>query len=275
MRPAGLQSAVTCGMIGADPHRDGEVPMTGRRVTILGVPVDDIDESEALRRAHEMLRAGGPHQICTVNPEFIMTAQQDAGFRAVLSAADLCTPDGIGLLWAARRLGTPLRTRVTGVELTVALAGLAAREQLRLFLLGAAPGVAEQAAAVLQTRFPGLMIAGTFAGSPADDDAEQLCRMITAARPQILLVAFGHPRQDLWIARHQPRLRVPLAMGVGGTFDYLAGRVPRAPRLLRRLGLEWAYRLFMQPARWRRIIDAVPRFAFAVLRNGRPAAPSA
>jgi N-acetylglucosaminyldiphosphoundecaprenol N-acetyl-beta-D-mannosaminyltransferase len=262
-------------MIGAGPQFSRDVQMVGRRVTILGVAVDDIDESEALRRAAEMLRDGGPHQICTVNPEFIMTAQQDAAFCRVLAAADLCTPDGVGLLWAARWLGTPLHARVTGVELTVALAGLAAREGLRLFLLGAAPGVAEQAAAVLTQRFPGLLIAGTFAGSPADADAEPLCRMIRAAEPQILLVAFGHPRQDLWIARHQPRLRVPLAMGVGGTFDYLAGRVPRAPRLLRRIGLEWAYRLWVQPARWRRIIDAVPRFVLAVLRNGRSAAPSA
>ena len=109
---------------------------------------------------------------------------------------------------------------------------------------------------------------------PDDRDAAAICTLIRAAQPDILLVAYGHPRQDLWIARHQPQLQVPLAMGVGGTFDYLAGRVPRAPRVLRRLGLEWAYRLWRQPARWRRILDAVPRFTLAVLRSGRSAGPS-
>jgi N-acetylglucosaminyldiphosphoundecaprenol N-acetyl-beta-D-mannosaminyltransferase len=140
---------------------------------------------------------------------------------------------------------------------------------------GDGPGVAERTAQILLSQNPAFRIAGTYAGSPAEVDAPALVERVRLTQPDILWDAYGAPAQDLWIARHQPRLRVPLAMGVGGTFDYLAGRVPRAPRLLRRLGLEWAYRLFMQPARWRRIIDAVPRFAFAVLRNGRPAAPSA
>jgi N-acetylglucosaminyldiphosphoundecaprenol N-acetyl-beta-D-mannosaminyltransferase len=245
--------------------------------TILGVRVDDVVEDEAVAMADAMIRAGGPHQICTVNPEFVMEARRNPAFAAVLAAADLCTPDGFGLLLAARYLGAPLRGRVTGVQLTGRLAALAAERGYRVFFLGAAPGVAEEAAAVLQRCHPGLQVAGCFAGSPHPRHEPFLRQLIAAARPQILLVAYGHPRQDLWIARNQPHLRVPLAVGVGGVFDYLSGRVPLAPPWMRRAGLEWLYRLLRQPRRLPRIIDAVPRFALAVLRHGRsaPGAPAA
>lgn len=244
-----------------------------RRVSVLGVAVDDITEDEAVARVEAMIRSGRPHQICTVNPEFVVEAGRNPDFAAVLARADLCTPDGFGLLLAARYLGEPLRGRVTGVELTWRLAALAAERGYRLFLLGAAPGVAEAAAATLRARHPALQVAGCFAGSPAPRHEPFLRQLIGAARPDILLVAYGHPRQDLWIARNQPWIQVPVAIGVGGVFDYLAGRVPRAPAWMRRLGLEWLYRLIRQPSRWRRIIDAVPRFAWAVVRHGRRPPP--
>ncbi|NTU77871.1 MAG: WecB/TagA/CpsF family glycosyltransferase [Chloroflexales bacterium] len=241
-----------------------------RRVSILGVDVDDVTEDEAVVFAEAMIRAGRPHQICTVNPEFVMEARRSPAFAAALAAANLCTPDGYGLLLAARYLGSPLRGRVTGVDLTRRLAALAAARGYRLFLLGAAPGVAEEAAAALRARHPDLTIAGCFAGSPDLRHEPFLRQLIGAARPDILLVAYGHPRQDLWIAHNQPHLRVPLAIGVGGVFDYLSGRVPLAPAWMRRIGLEWLYRLARQPRRWRRIIDAVPRFTLEVIRQGRP-----
>lgn len=240
-----------------------------RRVAILGVAIDDLTEDEAVALADAMIRSGRPHQICTVNPEFVIEARRNPAFAAVLAGADLRTPDGYGLLLAARYLGTPLRGRVTGVELTAGLAALAAERGYRIFLLGAVPGVAEAAAAVLAARHPGMVVAGCFAGSPDPRHEPFLRQLIGAARPDILLVAYGHPRQDLWIARNQPFLRVPVAIGVGGVFDYLAGRVPRAPAWLRRLGLEWLYRLVRQPGRLPRIIDAVPRFAWEVARHGR------
>lgn len=236
-----------------------------RRITILGVAVDDVTEDEALARIVALLEAGGVHQICTVNPEFVIEAGRNPEFAAVLARASLCTPDGVGLLLAARYVGQPLRGRVTGVELTRRLARLAAARGYRLFLLGAAPGVAEAAAQVLTREAPGLLLAGCYAGSPALRHEPFLEQVIRAARPDILLVAYGHPRQDLWIARNQGRLGVPIAVGVGGTFDYLAGTVPRAPRWLRRLGLEWLHRLAHQPQRLPRIVDAVPRFVWQVL----------
>ena len=241
----------------------------GRRIYILGVAIDDVTEGEVSDRIAGFITVGGPHQIATVNPEFLMEARRNPAFRAALAAADLATPDGFGLLLVARWRGTPLRGRVTGVELAGRIAAESARHGWRLFLLGAAPGVADRAAAILQGRYPGLTIAGSYAGSPRVEDEAQIHTLIAAARPDVLLVAYGHPAQELWIARNQPDLRVPVAIGVGGVLDYLAGVVPRAPRWMRRLGLEWLYRLVRQPWRWRRILTAVPMFLWAALREGK------
>lgn len=242
-----------------------EQTTTRRRLNIRGVLVDMGTLDEAVARCAALLRTpDGLAQVVTVNPEFVMTAQQNAEFRTVLNGAALATADGVGIIWAARLLGRPIRERTTGVALVPRLAELAAREGYRLFLLGAAPGVAEAAGRVLVARYPGLQIAGTHAGSPADPDAEAIAARITASRADLLFVAFGAPAQDLWIARHAARLpTVRLAMGVGGVYDYLSGRVPLAPPLWRRLGLEWLYRLLHQPWRWRRML-ALPRFVLAV-----------
>jgi N-acetylglucosaminyldiphosphoundecaprenol N-acetyl-beta-D-mannosaminyltransferase len=241
-----------------------------RRISVLGVAIDDLTEEQALAHVGAFIAAGGPHQIVTINPEFVMEARRNTAFRAALAAADLATPDGFGLLLVARWRGTPLRGRVTGVELTGRIAGEGARRGWSLFLLGAAPGVAERAAAALRARHPGLRIAGCYAGSPRPEDEPGIRALILQARPDVLLVAYGHPAQDVWIARNQPHLRVPVAIGVGGVFDYLAGVAPRAPGWMRRLGLEWLYRLTRQPRRWRRILTAVPLFLWAALRERTP-----
>ena len=240
-----------------------------RRINILGVAVDDLTEDEALLQVAHFVAAGGPHQIVTVNPEFVMEARRNAAFRATLAAADLATPDGFGLLLVARWRGTPLRGRVTGVELTSRIAAEGARRGWSLFLLGAAPGIAERTAGVLQAHHPGLRVAGCYAGSPHPEDEPSIRALILQARPDVLLVAYGHPAQDIWIARNQPYIHVPVAIGVGGVFDYLAGVAPRAPGWMRRLGLEWLYRLARQPRRWRRILTAVPLFLWAALRERR------
>nr|PZN26963.1 MAG: acetylglucosaminyldiphospho-UDP acetyl-beta-D-mannosaminyltransferase [Chloroflexota bacterium] len=244
---------------------------TTRRIRILGVAVDDVVEDEALARVAEYIEAGGPHHIVTVNPEFVMEARRNSAFRRVLAAADLATPDGFGLLLVARLRGTPLRGRVTGIALTERIAAEAAVRGWSLFLLGAAPGVAERAARALQAANPGLRIAGCYAGSPSPDEEPAIRELVRATRPDVLLVAYGHPKQDLWIARNQPLLRVPVAIGVGGTFDELAGVVRRTPAWGQRLGLKWLHRLIQQPQRWRRIITAVPLFLWAALTEPREA----
>jgi len=229
--------------------------------------VDDVTEDEVIARIAGFIAVGGPHQIATVNPEFVMEARRNAAFRAALAQADITTPDGFGLLLVARWRGRPFRGRVTGVELVQRIGAVAATRGWSLFLLGAAPGIAERAATALQREQPGLRIAGCYAGSPHADDEPAIRALIAAAHPDVLLVAYGHPAQELWIARNQPQLGVPVAIGVGGVFDYLSGKLPRAPAWMRRLGLEWLYRLIRQPQRWRRILVAVPLFLWTAWRE--------
>ncbi|MGZ3584431.1 MAG: WecB/TagA/CpsF family glycosyltransferase, partial [Ktedonobacterales bacterium] len=177
--------------------------------------------------------------------------------------------DGAGVVWAARLGGATLRGRVTGIDLLDACAQVAAERGYRLFLLGAAEGVARQAAERLEARYPGLRIAGTFAGSPAAAEQGDICAHIREAGGDIVFVAYGAPAQELWIARTRGDLGAAVAIGVGGAFDFVAGRVPRAPSWMRHLGLEWLYRLWREPWRWRRML-ALPRFAVAVLRAEWP-----
>ncbi|MEO7911962.1 MAG: WecB/TagA/CpsF family glycosyltransferase [Roseiflexaceae bacterium] len=240
-----------------------------QRIQILGVGVDDVVEAEAIERIAGFVAAGGAHHVVTVNPEFVMEARRNSAFQRVLAAADMATPDGIGLLLAARLRGDTFRGRVTGVALVELIAAKAAAQGWSLFLLGAAPGVAERAAEALRRKYSSLRIAGCYAGSPRRAEEPALRARILAAEPTVLLVAYGHPGQDLWIARNQPLLRVPVAIGIGGVFDYLAGEMPRAPSWMRRIGLEWLYRLFRQPQRWRRILVAVPLFLWTVMREDR------
>jgi N-acetylglucosaminyldiphosphoundecaprenol N-acetyl-beta-D-mannosaminyltransferase len=232
-------------------------------VRILGVRVDALTYPLLLAQIGAFIRSGTPHQIVTVNPEFVMLAHRDGEFRAVLEGADLCMPDGVGLLWAARRLGQALPARVTGSDGLPIIAQRAAEEGWRLYLLGGAPGVAGRAAEVLAGRFPGLSVAGAVAGSPAEADAPALMVRIRAAAPHILFVAFGAPAQDLWICRHKAELAVPVMLGVGGAFDHIAGVQRRAPLWVQRLNLEWLFRLVTQPWRWRRQL-ALPRFVWLV-----------
>lgn len=206
-----------------------------------------------------------PRQLCTANPEFLIAAQSDAAFRAVLNGADLVIPDGIGVVWAARWLGYALPERVAGADLVVKIVERGAKHGWRIFFLGAAEGVAQRAAEILQLRYPGFVVAGAYAGSPRPEDEAEIIARVTAARPDILFVAYGHPKQDKWIARNRERLGVPLSLGVGGAFDFIAGVVPRAPLWVQRVHLEWLYRLWRQPWRASRIFDAVVRFPLAVL----------
>jgi N-acetylglucosaminyldiphosphoundecaprenol N-acetyl-beta-D-mannosaminyltransferase len=245
---------------------------------VLGVRIDRVRRGDAVARvaaAIETAPAGGPPlQVATINPEFVMRAQRDRAFARVLEAAGLCLPDGVGIVWAARLQGIHLE-RVTGVDLIEALAPVAARRGWSIFFLGAAPGVGQEAAAALQGRVPGLRVAGAWAGGPSSADDAESCARIKEARPDLLLVAYGAPGQDLWIARNLDAVGVPVAMGVGGALDFLAGRTRRAPRWVRRMGLEWGQRLLREPWRARRML-ALPRFALAVLREraaGRPPWP--
>ena len=236
-------------------------------IPILGIPVHAVTMAETLALIDGYMAEPRLHQIATVNPEFVMAAQGDAEFRRVLAAADLCLPDGVGLLYAARRGGRRLPERVPGSELVYRLAERAAARGWPLFLLGAAPGVAEEAAEALLGLYPGLPVAGTYAGSPDPAENEAIVRRVNDSGATLLFVAYGAPKQDKGIARNRDALAtVRLAIGVGGSLDFVTGRAVRAPRWMQRLGLEWLHRLIREPWRWRRML-ALPRFAWRVVRG--------
>jgi exopolysaccharide biosynthesis WecB/TagA/CpsF family protein len=247
-----------------------------KRIKILGVPVDAVTYEQWLDLIDAWVKEKNhrvPRHICTVNPEFVMIAQQDVNFYNILSRADLCIPDGVGLLWAAKHLKQSLPERVTGSDGVPMIAERAAQEGWKLYLLGAAHGVAEKTAEILRERYPAVQIVGTYAGSPAAKEEDAIVERINASGADILFVAYGAPVQDKWIARNLPRLQVKMAMGVGGAFDFIAGVLPRAPMWMRRMGVEWLFRLYLQPRRIGRMMR-LPRFVWGVLRRGARA-PSA
>jgi N-acetylglucosaminyldiphosphoundecaprenol N-acetyl-beta-D-mannosaminyltransferase len=241
---------------------------------ILGVRVDDVTMQETCDHVAALLATGGVHQVATVNPEFIVAARRDPAFAAVLDSTALNVPDGVGVLWAARRAGHPLRERVAGVDLMRQLCGLASQYKWRTFFLGARAGVAEQAAATLAYRYPGLMVAGAYGGSPRPQEEEGIRARVRRARPNLVFVAYGAPAQDKWLARNlslladapPPEGAPPglVGIGVGGSFDYVVGLQKRAPEWMQQAGLEWLYRLLREPRRWRRQ-TALLYFALSVI----------
>ncbi len=238
-----------------------------KSVDILGVRVDALTEASALKQVAAFMQEPGVHQLCTVNPEFVMKAQADPAFKEVINSAELNLADGIGLLLAARILKQSLPERIAGSTFIYHLAELCAQHGWRLYLLGAAPGVADQAATQLQEQYPGLQIAGSYSGSPAISENDAIVERINASQADILGVAYGAPNQDMWIARNRDQLTtVRVAIGIGGSLDFITGVSKRAPRWVQRLGLEWLHRLIKEPWRWRRML-ALPRFVFAILKQ--------
>ncbi len=245
--------------------------VAARRIDILSVPIDVMTGDAVLARIKEFVVSGQPHQIATVNPEFVMEAGRNPEFAEALRTTALNIADGTGIRLAALVRGTPIPETVPGIDLLEHICAAAARLGWRVYFLGETAGVAAETAHVLTERYPGLQVAGAEEGFEkdarvTDTETRALIARIRAAKPDVLFVAFGAPKQDVFIARHRTALGVPVMMGVGGSFNFVTGRAHRAPVLMRRLGLEWLWRLLTQPWRFRRIATATIAFPLAVIR---------
>ena len=236
------------------------------RIKLFQVGIDQVDNQETIQKIEKFIVSKKPHQIVTPDTLAVLRARKDPEYHAILKSADLVTPDGAGILWAATTLNYPLPERVTGIDIIHNICRLAAKKRYSLYLLGSYPGVASEAALNLTKKYQGIKIAGTHHGyfgcedsqncedvkngnSDKNEEEEEIIAEIRENRPDILLVGMGVPKQEKWINKNLNRLDVPVCMGVGGSFDVLSGRIPRAPLWMQRHGMEWIYRSIKQPNR--------------------------
>jgi N-acetylglucosaminyldiphosphoundecaprenol N-acetyl-beta-D-mannosaminyltransferase len=236
---------------------------------VLDIDIDKVTNQEVLRIVQAFIESGEPHQIITANVDFCMLARTDREFRDVVNTASLCVADGTPLVWASKLLGSPLPERVNGTNLVYALCRDGQARHYRFFLLGAEEDVCDRAADILARDYPGMEIAGHY--SPpfrpfSDDENQRIIQKVREAHPDILLVAMGTPKEQKWIAAHQDACRVPVAIGIGGALDFVAGKYKRAPVWMQDHGLEWLFRLCVDFRRlWRRYLMRDMQFIPTVL----------
>lgn len=233
---------------------------------ILGVRVDKVDMMDALCYVDSFIRGGGFHHIITLNAEIIYQAQFNQPLKELINSADLVTPDGAGIVWAAGYLGDPVPDRVTGIDLMMELCKQAHHNGWRIFLLGGAPDVAGEAADKLREQYPNINIVGTYHGYFKETEEKALLEQIRSTAPDLIFVALGAPRQEFWIRRYQEELSAKIAVGVGGSFDVVSGRVKRAPVWMQRMKLEWLARLIKEPWRFKRMLS-LPKFVLLVIKS--------
>lgn len=232
----------------------------------MGVPFDSMTIDEALALTMEKLQAHhGKFFIATPNPEMLLETRKNESFLNLLRQTDLNIPDGFGIMLAAYLSGKKLKQRITGTDFMQTICQKAP-SGTKIFLLGAGPGVAEKNKEVLEKQYPQIKVTGTYAGSPAHEEAEKIIERINSSQAQLLFVAFGAPKQEMWLAQNLRHLHtIKVAMGVGGAFDFIAGVIKRAPIWMRKAGMEWLYRLFKQPQRIGRIFNATIKFPVVLL----------
>ena len=271
--------------------------MSKNKIKIAGVQFDPIRYEDVLTAIDVFVGSEGQHMVFTPNPEMLVDANRRPDFKETLSAASLLVPDGIGILWAAYYLSLPrpkskmgcrlqawgslfkilfkskaiyriFPERVTGTDLLLKIVEASQGDHWPIFLLGAAPGVANIAMDRLLKKYPGAIFAGSFAGTPAQTHEEELCELINRSQLKILFVAYGSPAQEEWIARNLKKLpTVKVALGVGGAIDFAAGRTKRAPLFMQKMGLEWLWRLILQPKRLKRIWTATVTFVGMIVKQ--------
>ena len=237
--------------------------MNFRKADILGIEVASLTMQEAVTTAEKFMDGNTPRLIATANAEMIMRATHDDELKNILNTADLVVPDGAGTVWASNYLGVEMPERVAGFDLVQNLFANAPAKKRRIFFFGSAPGVAEKAKAKAEKDFPGIQIVGVRDGYFKPEDEPAIIEQIKKAQPDLLLVALGVPKQEKWLKAHMEEIDCSLSIGVGGTFDVMAGVMKRAPLWMQKAKLEWLFRGMLQPKRIGRLM-ALPRFVFAV-----------
>jgi N-acetylglucosaminyldiphosphoundecaprenol N-acetyl-beta-D-mannosaminyltransferase len=235
------------------------------RIAILGVPVDDLSMQQAVERIDSLIEQGGFHQVATANVDFLMNSMKDQELMDILHRCEIVLADGMPLVWASRIMGTPLTQRITGADLMPHLVELSQRKKRRMFLLGASEERSRAAADWIEKTYPGAQLAGRYSppfGPIEGLDHDHIIGLIEQSDADILLVAFGNPKQEKWLAMHRGRLRVPVCIGVGASIDFMSGQHPRAPGWMQHAGLEWLHRFIIEP---RRLGRRYARNAFGVL----------
>jgi len=237
-------------------------------VRILGFRIDRVSMDSALACIENFIAERVPRYLVTADASMVVTAKEDPELAGIVDRADLVTPDGAGILWASRKLRTPITDKVSGVDLVAQMVRLSAEKGYRIFFFGAGPGVAQEAADNLLKRYPGAHIVGTRDGYFKPDQEAEIVAQIKAAKPDMLFVAMGIPKQEKWITRYKDEIGVPVSAGIGGSFDVYSGRVKRAPMFMQRNGLEWLHRLAANPKKIGKVMT-LPKFVMMTLR-GRP-----
>lgn len=245
-------------------------PPANSKVVLFGVPVDNLTLEETVDRVESMIQEGGTHQHVVVNVDKIVKLQRDSELRKAILSCDLINADGQPIVWASKLLQKPLKERVTGVDLFASLIARCAERGHRPYLLGARQEIVEKVARLLKERHPALEIAGYRNGYWKPEEEAEIVRGIKQTRPQILFVAMGSPKKEIFLNKWKAELQTPFVMGVGGTFDVVAGLVKRAPLWMQKCGLEWFFRLIQEPQRmWRRYLVEDMAFFGLVLREWR------
>jgi len=235
-------------------------------IEAFGVRISPVSMTEALDKIEGFIQEKTPHHVVTSDANAILRAQEDSEYAGIIRRAALITPDGYGVMWGARLLNLPVYERVTGVDMVTGICERAAKNGYSIYIVGAAPGVAATAADKLAQRFPGLRVAGTKHGFYKPEEEQAVIENIRNAKPDVLFVAFGIPKQEKFIAQHFEELGVPVSLGVGGSFDVYSEKLKRAPEYIQRSGMEWLYRVWQEPWRWKRM-GYVPRFMAFALRE--------
>jgi len=235
-------------------------------VSLYGVHISRLNMADTVKLLTEAIVRRQPHQVVTINPIMLMAGLNDPSYMAMLRRAELIVPDGAGVVWAAGYIGCPVAERVPGIELAQRLLEVGDQYGWKVYLLGTSPDTIRMAADNLWRRYPNIQWVGVRDGFFGEDQDEQVVADIVRAAPDILLVGRSASGQEPWIDRFKTRLNVPVMMGVGGSFDVIAGKLKRAPAVMQKMRLEWLFRLLQEPKRFPRML-ALPKFVVKVVRE--------